>query len=93
MAKKKRRRKASLLTKAINVGVLALAFAKPIEILIGGGNISQKANNIVLHATAGVAGEGGGGFDMGMATSFYGPMVAAIVLKKAISMVRRTARV
>ena len=89
MAKKKRRRRASLLTKAINVGVLLLAFSRPIQLFLAGGpNVHFK---IAEEASGGLA--TGQSFDVNKATAFYGPMVAAIVLKKAISMVRRTARV
>ncbi len=92
MAKKRRRRRASLLTKAINIGVLALAFAKPIDILLKGVDVP---NQLVFHASAGLARLDGvaGRFNKDAAAQFYGPMVAAIILKKAISMVRRTARV
>ncbi len=92
MAKKRRRRKASLLTKAINVGVLLLAFSRPIQLLTTAG--PDAARRIVIEATAGLVKPGGQGkFDQNVALGFYGPMVAAIALKKAISMVRRTARV
>lgn len=79
----------SLLTKAINVGVLLLAFSRPIRILLERPTFASQI--IADEASAGLA--LGGKFDVGKATQFYGPMVAAIVLKKAISMVRRTARI
>lgn len=81
-----------MLTKAINLGVLALAFAKPIQILLKGTDIP---NQLVFHASAGMARLDGiaGRFDKDAAMQFYGPMLAAILLKKAISMVRKTARV
>ena len=86
MAKKRRRRRPSLLTKGINIGILALAFSRPIQMILGGSAIE----NIATEATAGLT---KGGFNKQFALRFYGPMVAAIVLKKAISMVRRTAHV
>ena len=90
--KKKRRRKASLLTKAINVGILALAFATPIKLLMKGGTGAIDA--IIWRATGGlVTPSGTGTFNKNLAIEFYGPMLAAILLKKAISMVRKSARV
>ena len=89
MAKKKRRRRTSLLTKAINWGILGLAFARPVQLALKG-----EFNTIQFEATGGLVNPGGAGFfDKNAIARFYGPMVAAIVLKKAISMVRRTARV
>ncbi len=91
MAKKRGRRRPSLLTKAINAGVLLLAFSRPIQHLLAGGAV----NVLVNEASMGLATSTGRGgkFDKEAAIRFYGPMVAAIILKKAISMVRRTARV
>lgn len=88
MAKKRRRRRTSLLTKGINIGVLLLAFSRPIQLLLAGNrNIGEQ---LAFEASAGLT---GGSFNQSTAIKFYGPMVAAIILKKAISMVRRTARV
>lgn len=87
MAKKRRRRRASLLTKAINVGILALAFSTPIRMIL-----NNNPAGIIRGATAGLAGPSRS-FNKGDALDFYGPMIGAIILKKAISMVRRTARV
>ncbi len=77
-----------MITKAINAGVLLLAFSRPIQHLLAGGAVDVLVNE----ASLGLAGTGGK-FDKDAAIRFYGPMLAAIVLKKAISMVRRTARV
>lgn len=87
MAKKRKRRRTSLLTKAINVGILLLAFATPLKLAL-----AQNFSAIQYQATGGLA-SGRGSVDTQALMGFYGPMVAAIVLKKAISMVRRTARV
>ncbi len=92
-AKKKRSRKPKLLTRVINWGILGLALSKPISILIGPGTSDQKINNLVLHASMGMAGEGGGKFDKQMALAMYGPMGAAWALKKVISELRKTLRV
>ena len=89
MAKKRRRRRPSLLTKGINVGVLLLAFWPAIQRVIAG-----RASSLPNLYTAGlVTATGAGKFSQNIAIEAYGPMVAAIILKKAISMVRRTARV
>lgn len=87
MAKKRKSRRPSMLTKAINIGILALAFKRPIELAIAG-----NFNGIIEGATLGF-GTGSPTFAKEAALQFYGPMVAAVVLKKVISMVRRTARV
>ncbi len=89
MAKKRRRRRASLLTKGINIGVLALAFWPAIQRLMAG-----QAGQLIGLYTGGLVRVGGGSsFNKDLLLEAYGPMIAAIVLKKAISMVRRTARV
>ena len=90
MAKKRRRRRPSLVTKGINIGVLLLAFSRPLQILLSGASAQAKTDRLVAGASAGFA---TGKFDQPAATAFYGPMLAAIILKKAISMVRKTARV
>ncbi len=87
MAKKRRRRRPSLITKTINVGILALAFSPAINLVLGGGNVGKAL------ASAYSAGMTDGSFNRDLAMQTYGPIVAAIILKKAISMVRRTARV
>ncbi len=84
---KKRRRRASLLTKVINLGVLVLALSRPIKLLMGGGDVAAK---MAWEASMGLT---GGSFNKSAAIKFYGPMLGAIILKKAISMVRKTARV
>ncbi len=75
-----------MLTKAINVGILALAFSRPIELLLAG-----RAQDIATEATGGIT--AGLNFNKDLALRFYGPMIGAFVLKKAISMIRKTARV
>ncbi len=89
MAKKRRRRRPSLLTKGINIGVILLALSRPIEILMGGGSIGQKAKRIAGEAAFNMPGT----FSLDIGMRMYGPMVGAIILKKVISMVRKTARV
>ncbi len=74
-----------MLTKGINIGILLLAFSWFIRKIIAG-----QTDRIVEGATAGLS---TGSFSKDTAMKVYGPMLAAIVLKKAISMVRRQARV
>ncbi len=86
MAKRKRgRRRTSLITKGINIGILLLAFSRPLKLLLSGAPAEQFARE----ASAGMT---DGKFDKNAAMAFYGPMLAAIILKKAVSMVRKTAR-
>ncbi len=87
MAKKKRsRRGPSLIMKAINVGVLLLALSPAIKRLLSG----APAQSYVDIYSAGLA---GGTFNKVWAMEAYGPIVAAILLKKAISMLRKSVRV
>ncbi len=86
MAKKKGSRKPKLLTKVINAGILLLAFSRPIQMVLA----KAKTEDIVNEATMGFS---QGSFRQDWAMQFYGPMLAAIILKKAISMVRKTARI
>ncbi len=88
MAKKRRRRKASLLTKGINVGVLALAFSPILRRLMN--PTASLADDLADLYSAGLT---RGGFSQPKAMEAYGPILAAIVLKKAISFVRKSARV
>lgn len=92
MAKKRRRRRASLLTKGINLGVLALAFSPALQALAAG-----RWGQLVEGYSGGLAKDpqsgSGGTFRTQVATAWYGPLLAAIILKKAISTVRRMARV
>lgn len=87
MAKKRKRRRTSLLTKGINVGILLLAFSRPLRMLLEGNAVN------IPHEATGRLTQGAKKLDTDLLLGFYGPMVAAVVLKKAISMVRRTARV
>ena len=90
MARKRRRRKTSLVTKAINIGVLALAFSRVIDLFLKT-SPATAASVLTKEATFGLS--GGGGFNLNQGLQLYGPMIGAVVLKKVISMVRRTARV
>ncbi len=87
MAKKRRRRPPSLLTKAINVGILAMAFWPAIDFAI----LRGRPQDLVDLYSAGLATRGA--FNKDLALQAYGPILAAIILKKAVSMVRKVARV
>lgn len=94
MAKKKgRRRKPRLITRAINAGLLALAFWPAIQrVLI------QRQNPAVLLDlySAGIAsgvGRGGGQFSRALAAEAYGPIVAAFVLFEIKKMAMRKFRI
>ncbi len=91
--KKRKGRRASLLTKAINIGVLALAFSPALKNIMDGkwGELARGySGGLVKNPQSGF---GDGEFDQATVLSWYGPILAAVVLKKAISLVRKTARV
>lgn len=78
------------MTKVINAGVLLLAFSEVIRQALRG---KQGVEDLVRAATFDMAGKGSTGkFDLGKGMTVYGPMIAALVLKKVISMVRKNAR-
>ncbi len=81
------------MTKAINAGLLLLAFSRPIQLFMERG--AAAAPILLEEATGRLVRSGGGAgkFEMASALQLYGPMLAAIVLKKAVSMVRKTIRV
>ena len=66
--------------------MLLLAFSRPIQLILEG----RPPATIAFEASGGLT---KGSLNKQAAIQFYGPMVAAIILKKAISMVRKTARV
>ncbi len=78
MAKKKnRRRRQGLLSKAINVGLVALSFARPLEILFSKVPIATKIQQILRGATFGLS-EGTFALESGLA--MYSPVGAAAAL-------------
>lgn len=90
MAKgKKKRGKASMLTKGINYGILGLAMSRIIHLYLT--NDADFATKVLIREASFNMSEGK--FDTGSGMRLYGPMAAAIALKKFISYVRRTARV
>ena len=82
MARKKRRRgRGSLFNRAINTGLVALAFARPIQILTGppAGEFGVKLLKIGEEAI-GQTGGGGKPFDQFVLARFYGPVAGALAL-------------
>ncbi len=81
----------SLITKAINVGVLLLGASPAIRIALANtGNIDEMTRQLQL-AYTGIGRDGT--FDAKRLAEGYVPIIAAIALKKGISMLRKTARV
>ena len=73
------RRKMSWPNRLINAGLFALAFARPIQILLGSESFTNKAKRIQEEAI----GQTGGGAPPGnlqVLANFYGPVAAAFVL-------------
>lgn len=88
MAKKKKRsRRQSFVSKAINGALIALTFATPLTILLGAGTIAGKIGTIVKLATFGMVGGVGtpggiaiGSFDLNQGLAMYAPAGAAFGL-------------
>ena len=87
MAKKRRRRRTSLLTKAINLLTLGIALSPILTNL--GGTISNPQRLVDLYS----AGLSRGSFNKELAIRAYGPLLAAILFRKGVSMVRKVAHV
>ncbi len=89
MAKKRRgRRKTSLITKGINALALFIGFSPAISEIMSGGDVGTKLVNLY---SAGMATRGV--FVKDLAIRAYGPILAAILFKKGVSMLRKTARI
>lgn len=89
MAKKKgKRRRQSVVSKVINLGLILLGLSRPITLLFtGGGDFAFKVNRIITEATFGLARPGGVGggvskFDLNLGLQMYAPAGAAIALGK-----------
>ncbi len=92
MARKgKRRRKTSMITKAINILTLAIAFSPIInEFRAGRLFASQGFENLAEIYSAGMS---KGTFREDLLVLGYGPIVGALAFRKLVSMVRKSARV
>ncbi len=71
------KRKSSMVSRVINLALLALVFARPLQILFDGGNVAGKLDRLLTGATAGF---NKGGLDKGAALQFYGPVAAGFIL-------------
>ncbi len=83
---KKRRRRTSLITKGLNILTLAIGISPLIQHFMGGG----KLKGVVDGYSAGLT---SGSFSQSRAIQWYGPMLAAILFRKAVSMLRKSAKV
>ncbi len=89
MAKKKgRRRKQGLFSKAVNIGFIALAFARPLSFLFKGQFSYFTDPNPANVSLIGDA-TGNMGTDLPRAFTFYAPIGVSIGLKKAFNFVRK----
>ncbi len=89
MAKKKgRRRKQGLFSKVINMALIALAFARPLQLFFFnlGGDLAGAAKVIVQEATFGLS---EGTFDLNAGLRMYTPAVGAFALGKMKSFAMR----
>ncbi len=71
------RRKMSMPNRIINLALLALAFARPIQIFLAPIPMQAKLDTLLFDATAGLV---RGSFDKDAALKMYGPVGAAFVL-------------
>ncbi len=90
MAKKRRRRKTSLLTKVINGVTMVIALSRPI-ILFTQNDLDFAMKVLVREASFNMS-EEGGKFDLGTGMNLYGPMIGAIAFRKVLSMARKAGR-
>ncbi len=80
MAKKKRgRRRQGLFSKVANALLIALSFARPIQLILSQGASAQTINTIVKEATFGLS---DGAFDLQAGLRMYTPAGAALALGK-----------
>ncbi len=81
MAKKKKgRKRQGLFSKAINIGLTALAFARPLELILsasGRGAFSETAKVIIREASFGLS---DGAFNLETGLRMYAPVGAALGL-------------
>lgn len=87
MAKKKRRRKTSLITKVINGVTLYIALSPILGALPA--TMANPGRLVDLYS----AGLNKGSFNKELAIRAYGPILAAILFRKGVSLVRKTAHV
>ncbi len=88
MPKKKKHSKQGMFSKLVNIGFIALAFARPLGFLFRG-NFAYFSETDP--ASVGLIGDATGnmGKDLPRAFTFYAPIGVSIGLKKAFNFVRR----
>ncbi len=87
MAKKKKRSKQGMFSKAVNIGMIALGMSRILEIVFN--NITAPADIskiIIREATFGLS---EGVFSLARGARFYSPPVAAIATKIVFSFIRK----
>ncbi len=89
MAKKRRRRKKSLLTKVIDWTTAGIALSR-IIILFTQNDPDFAVNSLIREASFGMT--EGGKFDLQAGLPLYGPMIGAIAFRKVLSMARKAGR-
>ncbi len=89
MAKKRRRRKTSLLTKIIIFATAGIALSRVIT-LFTQNDPNFAAKVLVREASFGMS--EGGTFDLAQGMNLYGPMLGAIAFRKVLSMARKAGR-
>ncbi len=78
MAKKRKRRgKQSLLSKAKNLGLIALGASRLLGILFTGASMAEKADQILRESTFGLS---KGSFDLNAGLLMYAPVGGALAL-------------
>lgn len=87
MAKKRKRRRTSFVTKGLNILTLAIGISPLINHFLTAG---LKFDAIIEGYSAGLS---SGTFRPGLAAKWYGPIVAAIIFRKGVSMLRKVAHV
>ncbi len=72
------------MSKAANLALLALTFARPLSIFLGPGTITTKTEKVVREATFGIVQGGGaiGQFNLNEGLAMYLPAGAAFALGK-----------
>ncbi len=80
--KRKRSRKQGILSKVINVGLIALTFSRVLQLFVAFG-FNGAIPHIIREATFGLAAPGGlGKFDLNAGLTMYAPAGAALALGK-----------
>lgn len=90
MAKKRKRRRTSLLTKIINFATMGIALSRVITLFVK--NDPDFAVNVLVREASFGMSEEGGKFNLQTGLNLYGPMIGAIAFRKVLSMARKAGR-